>query len=516
MREPRFYPHRPKDVEVVETLISTVFIADDRVYKVKKELILPFLDYGTLERRRHFCHEEVRLNRRLAPETYLGVRAIVPVESSFGLAEHDEPSAVEYAVEMRRLPEDRALDHLIESGAASAEMIRRVAQRIAEFHQQSMPAPPGRGGPSEIKAGMNDNLEAVFPWVGSALDRQTFNAVERFHDAFVLSNRELLADRVARGRVREGHGDLRAEHVVLDDGGVTIYDCVEFDEHLRFVDVASDLAFLYMDLERLGAAPLAPALERAYTEQTGDEEVCKLLPFFACYRAWIRVKVACLRLAQLDENDPRRPALLSDVQSLAALSYRFVWRARLPVVLVLCGVGASGKSTLAEEIARRSGLHHLSSDVIRKGLAGVPVEERGPSEIYEERSTMLTYDDLLVETLELLDSVGGVIVDATFGQRHHRLVLADSVRGSGARVLFCECRAPEAVLEERALARVRAPERASDATWDVIRRQIEAFEPLDEVAARDHFVVRTDRPQAETVDEIDAFASRAIEGSTVE
>lgn len=513
MREPRFYDHRPESVDVVESHISTVFIAGDLVYKVKKELILPFLDYGTLERRRHFCHEEVRLNRRLAPDAYRGVRAIVPHGDSFALGETDDPAAVEFAVEMGRLPTDRTLDRLIQSGIASAETVQRVAYHIAEFHEESTPGPPQRGGPDDTKARMDENLSAVLPWVGTVVDRNTYTAVERFFNAFVLSNRELLKGRAARGRVREGHGDLRAQHVLVENGVLTIYDCVEFDEGLRLIDVASDLAFLYMDLERLGAGMLAAVLERAYIERTGDEEVARLLPFFACYRAWVRMKLACLKLASLADDDPRRPTLLSEIRSLSALSLRLVWRARLPVVLVFCGVGASGKSTLAHEIASRSGLHHLSSDVIRKGLSGVPVDERGSSTIYDERSTMLTYDDLLVEALEVADAERGAVVDATFGKRERRRALADALRLSGLRVLFCECRAPEAVLKERAAMRERMPERGSDATWDIVTSQIESFEPLDEVPARDQLVIRTDRPIGETLDDVEAFVSRSIEGT---
>jgi aminoglycoside phosphotransferase family enzyme/predicted kinase len=513
MRASGFYEHQPERVDVTETHISTIFIAGDRVYKVKKELTLPFLDYASLERRRHFCHEELRLNRRLAPDLYRGVRAIVPRGDGFALADPDDPAAVEFAVEMRRLPADRALDRLIEAGAATPEMVRRVAQRIALFHEEAPPAPTGYGGPDDAKARMDENLSTVLPWVGTIFDRHTYAAVERFFNAFVLTNRELLKDRLARGRVREGHGDLRAEHVLLENSGVTVYDCVEFDERLRFADVVSDLAFLYMDLERLGAGALASELGRAYVEYSRDGDVLRLLPFFACYRAWVRMKLACLQLAQFGKDERRRSMLLSEIRSLSALSLRLIWRARLPVVLVFCGVGASGKSALAEEIARRSGFHCLSSDVIRKGSAGVPVNERAPRSVYDESSTIQTYDDLLVEALELADAARGVVIDATFGKRERRRALADSVRGSGSRVLFCECRAPEAVLRERAVVREREPERGSDATWDVIKLQIESFEPLDEVPARDHLAVRTDRPIEETLDEVEAFVSVAIEGS---
>jgi aminoglycoside phosphotransferase family enzyme/predicted kinase len=515
MREPQFYPNRAAEVEVFETLLSTVFVAGDRAYKVKREVTLPFLDYGTLERRREFCQEEVRLNRRLAPDAYLGVKAIVPRGDSFALAELGDRSAIEYAVEMRRLPLERGLHRLIASGRASTEMIDRIARRMARFHEEATPAPSGHGGPAAVKEEMDENLEAVLAEVGSTVAPQVFAGVERFYNSFVLANRELLEHRAQRGRVREGHGDLRAEHILLEDDGrvVTIYDCVEFSKRLRYIDVASDLAFLYMDLERLGVPTLARALGQAYAEQSGDPDVPGLLPYFGCYRAFVRLKLACIALGRTPAGDLGRPALLTEADHLTSLAGRLMWRARLPLVLVCCGLPASGKSTLADEVSRRSGLAHLSSDMIRKELAGTPVTKHGAAEIYGARFTMLTYDDLLVETLELLDSVGGAVVDATFGQRHRRRVLADAAHRSGARVLFCECRAPEAVLRERAVAREAKPERGSDATWEVIRDQIEAFEPLDDVPAADHLVLRTDRPVEETLAEVEAFASRALDSS---
>ena len=306
MRAPRFYPHRPERVDVVETHISFVFLAGERVYKVKKKLSLPFLDYSTLERRRHFCEEEVRLNRRLAPDTYIGVRSIVRVQGGFRLGAVEEPNAVEYAVEMHRLPEDRTLECLVRSGEADEAMAERIARRIADFHRDAEPAAAGRGGAEEIKERLDENLRTTLPFVGLAIDRHAYAAVERFSDVFVLSRRALLDERAERGHVREGHGDLRAEHIVVEPGRITVYDCVEFDERLRFVDVASDLAFLYMDLERIGAGTLATALEHAYVERSGDEQLRALIPFYACYRAWVRVKATCLRAGQLGEEDARR------------------------------------------------------------------------------------------------------------------------------------------------------------------------------------------------------------------
>jgi aminoglycoside phosphotransferase family enzyme/predicted kinase len=503
MRHPNFYPHRPDSIEVVETHISTVFLAGDRAYKVKKELSLPFLDYSTLERRRHFCHEEVRLNRRLASDTYLGVDAITKRDGRFAL-DADVPSAVEYAVEMRRLPEERTLDRLVESGEATEAVVERVARRIAQFHGEAERGTRGYGGPAEVKKRMDENFQAVLPWLGTAVDRHSFTAGEGFCDAFLVAKQALLTARVERGRVREGHGDLRAGHVVLEGDRITIYDCVEFDERLRFVDVASDLAFLYMDLERLGAGYLATALADAYVEESGDTGVRELLPFFACYRAWVRAKTACLRLEQLGEGDRRRRDLLAEAASFAALAHRLAWRGRLPLVLVFCGVAASGKSALAEELSARSGLAHLGTDLIRKGLAGIRPDQRGTSELYQPAFTVRTYEELARRAVAAVEASGGAIVDGTFAESPQRRLLLDSLEHTGARVLFCECRAPVGALRERAVAREEAPQRGSDATWSVVESQLERFEPLDDVPAQAHLPIRTDRPPTDVLDEIEA------------
>jgi predicted kinase len=322
-----------------------------------------------------------------------------------------------------------------------------------------------------------------------------------------------LLARAAAGRVRECHGDLRAEHVVLEGERITIYDCIEFDERLRFIDVASELAFLYMDIGRLGAEHLAAALERAYVERSGDTQLRELLPYFACYRAMVRAKVACIRLGQLPAGDPQGERLLAQAQSLVSLCERQVWRARLPLVLVLCGVGASGKSTLAREAAARSGLPWLQSDAIRKQLAGVAVGRHAPQRAYDDAFTERTYAELATKASQAAGSAGGVIVDATFARRRWREALAEPLRAAGARVVFCECNASEAVLRERAGAREHAPEHGSDATWEIVRSQLERFEPLDEQSNGDRIVVDSGGRAGDAYDQLDRLLGRLLDDS---
>ncbi len=503
MKSPLLYGlSEGSDISVRETHASLVFLAGNRAYKVKKAVRLPFLDYSDLARRRQLCLDEVRLNSPYAPGTYLGVRAIVPTSAGFRLAGPDDPGAVEYAVEMRRLDEDRTLERLVPAGQADEQLIERVARRIAELHANAPLAPPGAGDPSHTWRLIADNLDVLRAHTDSLLDPEILSAVRHYAERFAKANAELMSARVAAGRVRECHGDLRAEHIVVDDG-ITIFDRLEFDDRLRRIDVAADLAFLVMDLERLGAEQLARTLVRAYVDASGDPALRDLLPFYSCYRAAVRSKVACVRLDQLDPDAPGRAELAHEARSLLALSLRFAWRSRLPLALVFCGVAGSGKSTLATEVANRSGLSRVGSDEVRKRLAGLGPSERGDAELYSRAHTDRTYEQLISDAEARVRADGGVVVDATFREQAQRRALTAALRAAGARVLFCECRASEPALLERGRARERAPEHGSDATWDVISEQRASFDPLDDVAAGDHLVIDTDRPVAASMAQVE-------------
>lgn len=346
MREPGFYPHAADEVELHETAISLVFVAGERAYKLKKPVTLPFLDYADPQRRRELCFEEVRLNRRLAPDAYLGVRAIVR-DGGLTLADGERDDALEWAVEMRRLPEQRTLAALLDAGRLERDHVRAVGRRLAAFHADAdVPSEPP--GPSAVKRPSDENFQPLLDLDLSPRERRHAVAAERFFDAFIAGHRDRLAARARSGRVRDGHGDLRLEHVLLLDDGVIAYDCVEFDPALRKIDVAADLAFLLMELEASGADALARELVTAYRDAGGDPGDDSLLSFYAAYRAWVRAK-----LAFLGGGDPK---------PLVEVGERLRWGARLPLILVVCGVTASGKTTVAHRVADTSRIPLLSSD----------------------------------------------------------------------------------------------------------------------------------------------------------
>lgn len=486
--------HAVGAVERRETHGSWVLLTPTRALKVKKPVVMAFLDYGTLARRRAMCRAEVEVNRRAAPSIYLGVRAIVPDGGTVVLAHEDDPRAVEYAVEMRRFPEAATMASSLQAGSLDPEAAARIGARLAAFHAQSEPV-LGAGGAERVKRTVDDDFASLSSLLsGDDECGRELVAAERCASALLGARWRELDERARAGRVRDGHGDLRAEHVLLQPEDALV-DAIEFDPGLRRIDVGLDLAFLVMDLHSAGRGDLATALVAGYREAGGDPGDDRLLAFFAAYRARIRAKVALLRAAQL----PRGPAAAAEratAKRLLRLGDRLLWAARDPVVIAVAGVSASGKTTLARAIGERSDMPVLSSDVIRKALCGVAPADRAPASAYDESTTRATYREL---GRRAAASSGTVVVDATFHRRATREAFRSELGDAADRLVYVECRAPVAVLERRLRARELDPERISDATVDVLHGQLAAREPLDEVAAAAHLVVRSDQRAGDAI-----------------
>lgn len=472
--------------EVRETHISRVLLDGDRAYKIKKPVRLPFLDYGTLERRHRLCREEVRLNRRLAPDVYLGVAALVPAAGGMRRAPESTPGAVEYAVVMRRYDEASTLARRLRAGTAGEAEVQAVGARLAAFHAEAERPADAPGTVAALERMVAENFETLR---GLDADPALLTDAERLADAMLAGRRAQLLERAHAGLVRDGHGDLRAEHVVLERG-IEIVDCVEFDPALREIDVGLDLAFLVMDLLRHDER-LAAALVSAYREAGGDPGDDALVDFFAAQRALIRAKVALVRAGQVGGEDAARRR--HDARALLALAGRLGWRVRLGPGAVVCGVAASGKSTLAAALAAPAGATVVSSDLVRKQIVGVAPTDRAPERAYRPAVDRATYEALGRRARELVDRQERVIVDATFRRRADRRAFAGAF-GSPGDLAWIECRAPIPVLARRAGARALAADRVSDAGPDVAVHQAAEWEPLDVVTAQ--LVVRTDRDAA--------------------
>ena len=471
-------------VELRETHISWVFMAGDTVLKVKKPLALPFVDYSTLERRRRFCHEEVRLNRRLAPSVYRGVRALVAAAGGgLRLADEDDPAAVEYAVEMRRFDEDATLAARLERGEVSFERLAEIGARIARFHAE-VPAVLDGGSSARFEALLAETLDSLRDLgAGRALAGPA-----RFCREALAGRRTQLERREAEGRVRDGHGDLRAEHVLLERD-IEVVDCVEFNPAMRAMDASADLAFLIMDAGRHGLTT-ASALLSGYREAGGDPGDEGLICLFAAYRALVRAKVELVRAGQL--SGPPRDQHERAAEAQLALAGQWAWRGRLAGVVVLAGLSGSGKSTLARALGDASGREVLAADVVRKARLGLAPAQRADASAYARGVSREVYGELGGRAAAIAARDGGALVDATCRRREDR----DALRAE-ADTLFVECHAPEEVLLARVRARAGDPDRVSDADEAVLRRQLERAEPLAELPPERRLALDTTRPVPE-------------------
>jgi uncharacterized protein len=293
--DPKAYPHSPRQVELAQTQISYVFLAGEYVYKIKKPVDMGFLDYTTLEKRLYYCRREVELNRRLCADTYLGVEPITKENNRYILGGKGETE--EYAVRMRRLPQDRMMDTLLARDRVTTRMVEDVAKTIADFHQRAATSEEitATGGINGVVQNTQENFAQTAKYFNVIIAPETYRHIKAYTEGFIKANAYLFHKRMDEGRVRDCHGDLHASHICFTKKGICIYDCIEFIDRLRYTDVAAEVGFLAMDLDHYERRDLAETFVKAYVRESGDRELMKLLDFYKCYRAYVRGKVGCFQ-----------------------------------------------------------------------------------------------------------------------------------------------------------------------------------------------------------------------------
>jgi hypothetical protein len=498
--EPGAYPagERPARVALVETHISWLFFTGRFVYKVKRPVDYGFLDFTTLEKRRFFCFEELRLNQRLSPDVYLDVVAISGEDGRCAVG--GTGSAVEYAVKMRQLPADRWLSGLLTRGEASPALMRRIAQRIAAFHAVAgAVAPGGRvGGIETVRVNTQENFTQTREYVGVTVTAEAYDRVRAYTEAFLDVRSGRLARREREGRIRDCHGDLHADQICADDG-IAFIDCIEFNERFRYGDVAADIAFPAMDVDYYARPDLSAELVREYVAASGDPGVLDVLDFYKCYRAFTRGKVRGFRLRQPGLAEAERRAVVERAARYFELAQAY---ARLPgpLAVAIGGLMGTGKTALARALAPRLGADVLSSDVVRKELAGIGLEEPRREAwgegIYSEAFHRRTYEALHQRAAERLRGGALVILDASYRESAWRGRARETARAAGAGFLLLETRCPDDVVRRRLAARGTGP---SDGRVELVDAQRERFEPPIEIPASERIVVDTSDAPGEVV-----------------
>jgi len=496
--KPDVYPQPAGSVELAQTQMSFVLLAGDYVYKIKKPVNLGYLDYSSLEKRRFFCDKEVELNRRLCPDTYLGVVTIN--ECNGGYAIEGDGKVVEYAVKMRRLPQELMMDSLLAEDGVTPQMIGRMAHKIADFHQK---ADTGGeidqfGGLETIRHNTEENFDQTDKYLGRVISEPRYRQIMDYTRGFIAANEDLFRQRVEQGRIRDCHGDLHTAHICFQDG-ICIYDCIEFNDRFRYGDVASEVSFLAMDLDRHRQADLSRRFVEDYIAASGDQGLSRLLAFYKCYRAYVRGKVACFKLDDPYINEEERVRTAEDAATYFNLSHAYT--VAQPTLLITYGLVGCGKSVLAQALAGRLGLVVISSDVTRKRLAELPQTERCfesfDSGIYSPEFTRKTYDTMYEQAREVLQTGGSVILDASFIKAAERQKAVELAEQTGARFWLLECRLDEDTARQRLAKRLEKGGSASDGRWEIYQAQQQRCEPPSELAADKRVIIDTSQPVAD-------------------
>jgi uncharacterized protein len=492
LSEPALYGPSCTGVRLVETHISYVLLTGRYAYKIKKAVKLPFLDFTTLPARHFYCLRELELNRRLAPSIYLEVVAIAGTVDAPSIG-GDGP-AIEYAVKMTEFPQAALLTAVLARGALTTAHIDALAATVAGFHASSPAAPAGSrsGSPAAILELAIENFTETEPLLENDADRREVAALRRWTEREHTLRVRAFAGRQRLGFIRECHGDLHLGNIALVDGNVTIFDCIEFNDEMRWSDVMADVAFLTMDSRDRGRADFAARFLNAYLERTGDYDGLPVLRFYVVYRAMVRAKIACLRASQTNDPETRR-SKIAEYRDYLVLAKRCSESAGRGIVITR-GPTGSGKTTRTQALIELTGAIRIRTDVERKRLHGLTPQARSDSGLnaglYSGTETERTYARIADLTRTVADAGYPVVADGAFlhfSQRQRFRALADTLHVPFVIVDFV---ASEETLRRRVRKRQAAGIDASEADISVLEHQQQNAEPL--TADEQHGTVRCD------------------------
>lgn len=496
LNDPQSYPHKPAAVELVQTHISYVFIAGDMVYKIKKPVNFGFLDFTSLEKRKFYCEEELRLNKRLAPSVYIDV---LPLSLNAGgkITWGSGENIIDYAVRMKKLPQEKMLKTLLARGLAGEKTMDAVARKIAAFHRTAETG--GRidamGGIDTIRHNHEENFAQTQKYINSTISAYQYDFIKDYVIKFLEKKKPLLEKRITESRIRDCHGDLHLEHICVDNEEIIIFDCIEFNERFRFADVAAEVAFLTMDLDFNNYTEQSEFFAESYLNHAKDNDMPLLLNFYRCYYAYVRGKVISFRLDQKEIPAEERTAITQTAKRYFDLAYKYAARLEEPVLILTAGLMGSGKSYQARNIAQMLQAEVIRTDVLRKELLNINPTDRHHvgfgEEIYSDEVSRRTYGRAYELAAAMIKAGRPVIIDASFKsrpERHRAALLAGDLN---VPFYMIECTCCDEVVKTRLDRRAQEKDNASDGRWEIYAAQKNDFDEINEIPADRHFKIDT-------------------------
>jgi len=475
------YDHPVDQFEVIETHISWVLLTGEYVYKIKKPVDFGFLDFSTLEKRRFYCEEELRLNRRLAPQLYLDVVTINGNEAEPEI--NGQGPIIEYAVKMRQFPQSSQLDHMLEQVGLDTAIMDKLADKVAQFHltNRSVDQDSVYGDIEHIQQPVLENFAQVRSCIHDMALTQRLDKLKQWSQQQLAVLTPIIESRKARGYIRECHGDMHLRNIALWQDEIVLFDCIEFNENFYWIDVMSEIAFLVMDLEDHQQGHLAQHFLNRYLEITGDYTGLQVFLFYKVYRAMVRVKVAALRCAQAEPNSDIFKQNWLELEQYINLAEEYT-RSRFPCLIINFGLSGSGKSVGARLLAEKLPAIQLRSDVERKRLFKVAINDEVDATkeamLYSSQATQQAYSHLVDVARHLLKAGYSVIIDAANLKQWQRQLFIELARIMQVKHFIVAYHADKVILKQRVIERSQRNDDVSDATIEVLQNQSQNYEPL--------------------------------------
>ena len=488
LKDPKLYGNDVSSVEIIQTHISYVVLTGKYAFKIKKPVNFGFLDFSTLEKRKYFCEEEIRLNKRICPDIYIGVVPITKKDNNFEL--QGKGKVVEYAVKMKEFPQKKIMTKLLEKEEIDEEILEKICDILNNFYKRSIRSKEidNFGSIKTIKKNTDENFNQTKEVIGITITKEKFNYIKSVTNQFLTKKKDVFIKRIQNGLIRDCHGDLHSGNIVVSNNKVYIFDCIEFNKRFRYSDIASDIGFLAMDLDFQGNSYQSSYFINSYVEKSKDFGIYDVLNFYKCYRAYVRGKVIGFKLNDpyIDKKEKQKIIETASKYFDLAYYYAMLFNRELvkfkPIFFITSGLTGTGKTTVAKKISIDYNTHLISTDEIRKKLEGIEKFERHydayNTGLYSPEKMMYTYEKTLEKADKLLKKGESVTLDATFKTKKQRdLALKIAIKNNAIfLILYCKC--PEKFIKKYLERRVKKKS-ISDGRWEIYLKQKDSFEEFN-------------------------------------
>lgn len=486
LKDPSVFRADKDSVDVIQTHISYVVLTGNYAYKIKKPVDFGFLDFSTLDKRKHFCEEEIKLNNRLCPQLYIGVVSINKNENG-ELRVNGDGEIVEYAVKMRHFPQNNIMKNLLQKEKIDEPIIENLCNTLVTFYSSQNPSEEIKkfGKKEYIQKNTDENFDQTKDFIDKTISKKRYGYIKKITNNFLDKKEKLFDKRVKNNKIYDCHGDLHSGNIVILDSKVCIFDCIEFNKRFRYSDVASDIGFLSMDLDFLNHPFLSSYLIKEYIEKSEDKEILTILNFYKCYRAYVRGKVTSFKLddPNIDKKDRKNTKKTAkkyfDLSNYYAKLLSIELENKKPILFVVGGMTGTGKTTFSLRLSLDYNAARISTDEIRKQLAGVNKYEKHHDDIntglYSPEKTRETYSKVMEKAKNLLKNNENVVLDATFQKESYRDMAEKIAKETDSIYIPLECFAPEKVVKKWLEERVKK-KTVSDGRWEVYQSQKDSFE----------------------------------------